>query len=117
VPGGSPVAAARRGSARARSGSGRPGRRPAGRAARASRRWPTTRSARMPPSLAESYLHDYYAFVGEYASNISSGALTSAGAVKDTMARFAEAGCHELVLFPCSPDLDQLRRLAEVTRG
>jgi alkanesulfonate monooxygenase SsuD/methylene tetrahydromethanopterin reductase-like flavin-dependent oxidoreductase (luciferase family) len=68
-------------------------------------------------SLAESYLHDYYAFVGEYASNISSGALTSAGAIQDTMARFAEAGCHELVLFPCSPDLDQLLRLAEVTRS
>jgi len=68
-------------------------------------------------SLAESYLHDYYAFLGEYASNVSSGALTSEGAIKDTVARFAEAGCHELVLFPCSPDVDQLRRLADVTRG
>ncbi|HEX4361067.1 MAG TPA: LLM class flavin-dependent oxidoreductase [Pseudonocardia sp.] len=68
-------------------------------------------------SLAESYLHDYYAFLGEYASNVSSGALTAEGAIKDTVAAFADAGCHELVLFPCSPDVDQLRRLADVTRG
>jgi hypothetical protein len=27
---------------------------------------------------------------------------------------FAEAGCDELILFPCSPDLDQVDRLAEV---
>lgn len=68
-------------------------------------------------SLAEGYLHDYYAFLGEYASNVSSGALTTEGAVKDTVARYADAGCHELVLFPCSPDVDQLRRLADITRG
>jgi alkanesulfonate monooxygenase SsuD/methylene tetrahydromethanopterin reductase-like flavin-dependent oxidoreductase (luciferase family) len=68
-------------------------------------------------SLAKSYLHDYYAFVGERASSISAGALTTESAIKDTVAQFAEAGCHELLLFPCSSDVDQLRRLADITQG
>jgi alkanesulfonate monooxygenase SsuD/methylene tetrahydromethanopterin reductase-like flavin-dependent oxidoreductase (luciferase family) len=68
-------------------------------------------------SLAESYLHDYYAFAGDYASSISASALTTEGAIKDAVSQFAEAGCHELLLFPCSPNVDQLRRLAGVTMG
>jgi len=68
-------------------------------------------------SLAESYLHDYYAFAGDRARAISAGALTSEGAIKDTVAQFAEAGCHELLLFPCSSNVDQLRRLADITEG
>ncbi len=35
----------------------------------------------------------------------------------NTAAAFADAGCDELVLFPCSPDREQLRRLADVTLG
>ena len=31
-----------------------------------------------------------------------------------TGGEFAEAGCDELILFPCSSDLDQVDRLAEV---
>jgi hypothetical protein len=65
-------------------------------------------------SLAEGYLHNYYAFLGDYASNISAGALTTEADIRDTVAGFADAGCDELVLFPCSPDVDQLRRLADV---
>ena len=68
-------------------------------------------------SLAESYLLDYYAFAGDRARAISAGALTSEGAIKDTVAQFAEAGCHELLLFPCSSNVDQLRRLADITEG
>ena len=68
-------------------------------------------------SLAESYLHDYYAFAGDRARAISAGALTSEGAIKDTVAQFAEAGCHELLLFPSSANVDQLRRLADITQG
>jgi alkanesulfonate monooxygenase SsuD/methylene tetrahydromethanopterin reductase-like flavin-dependent oxidoreductase (luciferase family) len=67
--------------------------------------------------LAESYLHDYYAFLGPYASNVAAGALTTEAAITDAIARFADAGCHELLLFPCSPDLTQLRLLADLTRG
>jgi alkanesulfonate monooxygenase SsuD/methylene tetrahydromethanopterin reductase-like flavin-dependent oxidoreductase (luciferase family) len=68
-------------------------------------------------SLAEGYLGDYYAFLGDVAHSIVAGALTSEDAVKNAITEFADAGCHELLLFPCSPDLDQLRRLADLTQG
>jgi len=41
-------------------------------------------------------------------------ALTSEDVVREQLAAFADAGCDELILFPCSPDVDQLRRLADV---
>ncbi|GAB3596258.1 LLM class flavin-dependent oxidoreductase [Angustibacter peucedani] len=66
---------------------------------------------------AEDYLGDYYAFLGEYASQVAAGALTSEDAVRQAVAAFADAGCDELVLFPCSPALDQVERLAAVTLG
>jgi alkanesulfonate monooxygenase SsuD/methylene tetrahydromethanopterin reductase-like flavin-dependent oxidoreductase (luciferase family) len=66
---------------------------------------------------AEGYLGDYYSFIGDYAKQVIDGALTSEDAVKDAVAQFADAGCDELVLFPCSPDVDQLHRLAAVTLG
>jgi len=67
--------------------------------------------------LARAYLSDYYASMGEYAATAVSGALTSPHLVRDQVAAFADAGCDELVLFPCSPDREQLRRLADVTLG
>ncbi len=68
-------------------------------------------------ALAESYLTDYYAFAGDYASMVVSGAATSEAAVGEQIAGFADAGCDELILFPCSPDPDQLKRLADVAIG
>jgi alkanesulfonate monooxygenase SsuD/methylene tetrahydromethanopterin reductase-like flavin-dependent oxidoreductase (luciferase family) len=68
-------------------------------------------------SQAQSYLGDYYGFLGDYASQVVAGALTSEDAVRDAVAAFTDAGCDELVLFPCSPEVDQLRRLAAVTQG
>jgi alkanesulfonate monooxygenase SsuD/methylene tetrahydromethanopterin reductase-like flavin-dependent oxidoreductase (luciferase family) len=68
-------------------------------------------------ALAEGYLTDYYAFAGPYAKMAAEAALTSEDVVREQQAAFAEAGCDELILFPCSPDVDQLRRLADVTLG
>jgi alkanesulfonate monooxygenase SsuD/methylene tetrahydromethanopterin reductase-like flavin-dependent oxidoreductase (luciferase family) len=68
-------------------------------------------------ALAENYLGDYYAFAGPYASAVASGALTTEAKLREQVAAFAEAGCDELILFPCGPDAEQLRRLAEVTLG
>lgn len=62
---------------------------------------------------AHRYLTDYYAFLGEFAERIAAGALTSRQAVADTMAAFTDAGCDELILFPCNPDLGQVTLLAE----
>jgi alkanesulfonate monooxygenase SsuD/methylene tetrahydromethanopterin reductase-like flavin-dependent oxidoreductase (luciferase family) len=68
-------------------------------------------------TLAEGYLSDYYAFAGPYASMVAAGALTSEAKVREQVAAFADAGCDELILFPCGPGVEQLRRLAEVTLG
>jgi alkanesulfonate monooxygenase SsuD/methylene tetrahydromethanopterin reductase-like flavin-dependent oxidoreductase (luciferase family) len=62
---------------------------------------------------ADSYLHHYYAFLGEYADMIASGAATDAETVKQYVQGFAAAGCDELVLFPCSPDPAQVDLLAD----
>ena len=48
---------------------------------------------------------------------IVGGALTSDEAVRAAMAEFSEAGCDELILFPCSPVPDQLHQLAAVGLG
>lgn len=66
--------------------------------------------------LADTYIGDYYAFIGDYASKIAEGALTSVNAIRETIDEFAEAGCDELLLFPCSPAVDQLHRLTEATQ-
>jgi alkanesulfonate monooxygenase SsuD/methylene tetrahydromethanopterin reductase-like flavin-dependent oxidoreductase (luciferase family) len=68
-------------------------------------------------ALAEGYLSDYYAFAGDYLPMVVSGALTSEAMIREQVAAFADAGCDELILFPCSPDPEQLRRLADVTLG
>jgi alkanesulfonate monooxygenase SsuD/methylene tetrahydromethanopterin reductase-like flavin-dependent oxidoreductase (luciferase family) len=64
--------------------------------------------------LAAGYLHDYYSFLGDYANMVVDGALTSEDSVRTAVAGFADAGCDELILFPCSPDVDQLHRLADL---
>lgn len=63
--------------------------------------------------IAEKYLTDYYAFLGAQANFITSGALTSASAVKGAVAGLAETGCDELILHPCSPEVEQVDMLAE----
>ncbi|AZM48168.1 N5,N10-methylene tetrahydromethanopterin reductase [Streptomyces sp. WAC 06738] len=62
---------------------------------------------------ARRYLLDYYGFLGDFAEKIAAGALTSPEAVAAAKAAFADAGCGELVLFPCNPDVAQVPLIAE----
>ena len=57
---------------------------------------------------AQRYLGDYYSFLGDFAEQIAASALTSPQQVADTVARFTDAGCDELILFPCHPDVRQV---------
>jgi hypothetical protein len=68
-------------------------------------------------ALASGYLHDFYGFLGDNADQVVAGALTSEDAVRQAVAEYADAGCDELILFPCSPNLDQLHRLADLGLG
>lgn len=64
------------------------------------------------------YMRDYYAFTGPFAERIAEGMLATPQAVAQFVRGYAEAGCHELVLFPAVAELSQIdllaRALAEV---
>jgi len=61
---------------------------------------------------ADSYLRAYYAFAGPKAAMAAAGAITDAGRLRETIAAYAEAGCDELILFPCTTDTAQLELIA-----
>jgi alkanesulfonate monooxygenase SsuD/methylene tetrahydromethanopterin reductase-like flavin-dependent oxidoreductase (luciferase family) len=63
---------------------------------------------------AEHDLKDYYAWLGEdVAQGIADSAAKDADTVKQYLSAFEDAGCDELVLFPCSPDTEQVSLLAD----
>jgi alkanesulfonate monooxygenase SsuD/methylene tetrahydromethanopterin reductase-like flavin-dependent oxidoreductase (luciferase family) len=63
---------------------------------------------------SRGYLLDYYGFLGpDLAEMIAGGAHRSAGAVRDVVAAFAEAGVDELILDPTVGDPEQVDLLAE----
>lgn len=68
-------------------------------------------------SVAERYLRAYYAFIGPKAEMAAKAVITSAAELRDTAAAYAEAGCDELLVFPCTAQSDQLVLLAEATLG
>jgi len=61
---------------------------------------------------AEAYLRPYYAFAGPKAAMAAAGAITDTGRLRETIAAYAEAGCDELILFPCTTDADQVDLVA-----
>ncbi|NMH94231.1 hypothetical protein HF519_22150, partial [Pseudonocardia bannensis] len=64
-------------------------------------------------SAARQYLTDYYAFLGpDAAGRIADSTLTDADALKKQAAEFADAGCDELIFFPCAADADEIDLLA-----
>jgi alkanesulfonate monooxygenase SsuD/methylene tetrahydromethanopterin reductase-like flavin-dependent oxidoreductase (luciferase family) len=69
------------------------------------------------PDAAESadrYLNHYYAFAGEEtAGAIAGSAATSEEMVRGYASAFEQAGCDELIFFPCSSDRGQARQLAD----
>jgi alkanesulfonate monooxygenase SsuD/methylene tetrahydromethanopterin reductase-like flavin-dependent oxidoreductase (luciferase family) len=62
---------------------------------------------------AEESLGDYYAWLGEYAQQIVEGTATDAGAVRERLAAFDEAGVDEVICFPASADPGQVELLAD----
>jgi hypothetical protein len=64
-----------------------------------------------------SYLRNYYSFVGPFAEKIAEGLLTTPQAIAQYLRGYADAGCDEVALFPTTPDLSELERLAEVVAG
>jgi alkanesulfonate monooxygenase SsuD/methylene tetrahydromethanopterin reductase-like flavin-dependent oxidoreductase (luciferase family) len=65
---------------------------------------------------ARAYLGDYYAFLGDYVDAVVGSAATDPETVRGYVQGFAEAGCDELVLFPCDPDPGQVDLLADTLK-
>lgn len=63
---------------------------------------------------SRAYLRHYYAWLGEYAEMIASGALRSESAIRDAVHAFEDAGITELYIDPTTASLDQVDRLADV---
>ena len=61
---------------------------------------------------ARAYLGDYYAWLGEFADQIIAGAAKDEETARGYVQAFGDAGCDELVIFPCSPDPGQVDLLA-----
>ncbi|MER7751191.1 LLM class flavin-dependent oxidoreductase [Kitasatospora sp. NPDC097643] len=67
--------------------------------------------------VAERYLRAYYAFIGPKAEMAARAVITDAAQLKETLAEYAENGCDELLVFPCTAQAAQLELLAETTLG
>jgi alkanesulfonate monooxygenase SsuD/methylene tetrahydromethanopterin reductase-like flavin-dependent oxidoreductase (luciferase family) len=61
-------------------------------------------------ATADAYIHHYYG--DAFFEPARAGTLTSREQVEAELARLAEAGCDDVVLFPCSGQLDQLSMVA-----
>lgn len=62
---------------------------------------------------AGRYLRDYYSFIGVKADRAASGVLVDATQIREAAQAYAEAGCDELILLPCTADPKQVSLLAE----
>jgi alkanesulfonate monooxygenase SsuD/methylene tetrahydromethanopterin reductase-like flavin-dependent oxidoreductase (luciferase family) len=65
---------------------------------------------------ADSYLLDYYGFLGDIARQIAAGAAVSTEMVKGYAAAFEAAGCDELIFVPTTASPDQVTLLADAVR-
>jgi hypothetical protein len=62
-------------------------------------------------AVADHYLMHYYG--SEYFPNVRTDALTSRERIRDELQRLAEVGCDDVVLLPCSAELDQIGLLVD----
>jgi alkanesulfonate monooxygenase SsuD/methylene tetrahydromethanopterin reductase-like flavin-dependent oxidoreductase (luciferase family) len=63
-------------------------------------------------ATADDYIEHYYG--RDYFGLARADTLTTAAQIDAELERLAEAGCDDVVLYPCSGEFDQIRRLASV---
>lgn len=63
---------------------------------------------------ADEYLRHYYGT--EYFPHVRADALTSRERIRDELYTLSRTGCDDVVLFPCSGDLEQVRLLEDAAR-
>jgi alkanesulfonate monooxygenase SsuD/methylene tetrahydromethanopterin reductase-like flavin-dependent oxidoreductase (luciferase family) len=62
---------------------------------------------------ANWYIDHYYGFLGPYAERMAESVATTPEQVRGELQAFSDAGCDELILFPCSVGVEQVELLAE----
>ncbi len=67
-----------------------------------------------PEGDTERSIGDYYSFAPEYAGAVVAGTAKGEDGVRDRLDQFSEAGVDEVVMFPASPDPEQVDLLAAV---
>jgi alkanesulfonate monooxygenase SsuD/methylene tetrahydromethanopterin reductase-like flavin-dependent oxidoreductase (luciferase family) len=65
-----------------------------------------------PEAQARSTIGDYYSFLGDYADRIVGSVAKGEDQIRERVRGFEEVECDELILFPASPNPDEVDRLA-----
>ena len=65
-----------------------------------------------PESQARATIGDYYAFLGDYAEQIVQYVAKGEDQIRERVHGFEAVECDELILFPSSPDPEQVDKLA-----
>jgi alkanesulfonate monooxygenase SsuD/methylene tetrahydromethanopterin reductase-like flavin-dependent oxidoreductase (luciferase family) len=65
---------------------------------------------------ARETLGDYYAWLGDYADDIVNSAATDEDTLGQYLQAFEQAGADEVIVFPCSPDPEQVDLLARAAK-
>lgn len=64
---------------------------------------------------SRNYLRHYYGFLPDAGAASAGNALRSSGTINAAVAQFSDAGADEVVFVPSVADIDQVRRLADVS--
>jgi alkanesulfonate monooxygenase SsuD/methylene tetrahydromethanopterin reductase-like flavin-dependent oxidoreductase (luciferase family) len=67
-----------------------------------------------PDGDTERSIGDYYSFAPDYAAAVVSGTAKGEDGVRDRVEQFRDAGVDEVVMFPASPDPEQVDLLARI---
>ena len=67
-----------------------------------------------PEADTERSIGDYYSFNPDYAAVVVAGTAKGEDAVRERLGQFREAGVGEVVMFPASPDPEQVDLLAQI---
>lgn len=67
--------------------------------------------------LATDYMRHYYSYIGPKAEMLAASVISEEDRLREVVTGYAAAGCDELLIFPCTRDVEQLALIAKVTMG
>jgi len=65
---------------------------------------------------AGAYLRSYYSFIGPMVDGMINSLPLTTDAIKGRIQEYEEIGADEVIIWPCTPDLEQFDQLAELFR-